>query len=383
MNLQFNDEEKMILGMVRAFMDEEVRPIAKALDDEKRVPIEQIRALQEQGLFGLLIPEEYGGANISASCYAAVIEEMSKVCAALAIVLSVHNSVGAYPILLFGSEEQKKTYLGRLAGDWIGAFCLTETQSGSDAAGLRTKAVLDGDAYLLDGTKMFVTNGTIADLFLVLARTSESPEAPHRGVTAFLVEKGTPGFRVSKTEDKMGLRASDTAEVVFEECRVPVGARLGREGEGFKVAMSALDNGRIGVASQALGIAEGAFDEAVKYARTRKQFSKAIAEFQAIQFMIADMDTQIEAARALIRHAAHLKDSGRPYGKEASMAKLYASTMSRDVCSKALQIHGGYGYVKEYPVERYYRDQRITEIYEGTSEMQRHVIAKYLLSGRA
>ncbi len=379
MNFSFNDEEKMVLEMVRSFMEAEVRPIAKALDEEKRVPIEQIRSLQEQGLFGLLIPEEYGGAGISAACYSAVIEEMSKVCAALAIVLSVHNSVGAYPIVLFGDEAQKKKYLPLLSTNWLGAFCLTETQSGSDAARLALKAEAKGDGYVLNGTKMFVTNGTIADLFLVLARTADTPDALHRGVTAFLVEKGTPGFRVSKTEDKMGLRASDTAEVVFEDCVIPATQRLGPEGQGFKVAMSALDNGRIGVASQALGIAEGAFAEAVSYAKTRRQFGQALTDFQAIQFMLAEMDTKIEAARALIRNAAFLKDSGKPYTKEASMAKLFASTIAREVCSNALQIHGGYGYIKEYAVERYYRDQRITEIYEGTSEMQKLVIARQIL----
>lgn len=383
MNLTWTDEEQMILTTVRDFMEKEVRPIARELDAEKRVPIEQIRALQAQGLFGLMIPEEYGGAGMSTSLYAAVIEEMSKVCAALAIVLSVHNSVGAYPILLFGTDAQKKKYLTRLASDWIGAFCLTETGSGSDAARLRTTAKLetgsDGDVYVLDGAKMFVTSGTFANVFLVLARTAETPEAPHKGVTAFLVESGTPGLRVSKTEDKMGLRASDTAEIVLEGCRVPADQRLGAEGEGFKVAMSALDNGRIGVAAQALGIAEGACDEAVKYAKTRQQFGQPIAEFQAIQFHIADMSTQIEAARALIRRAAWMKDSNLPLTKEAAMAKLFASEMATKVCHTALQIHGGYGYIKEYPVERYYRDARITEIYEGTSEMQRLVIARQLL----
>lgn len=386
MNFTWTDEEQMILTTVRDFMEKEVRPIARELDAEKRVPIEQIRALQAQGLFGLMIPEEYGGAEMSTSLYAAVIEEMSKVCAALAIVLSVHNSVGAYPILLFGTDVQKKKYLTRLASDWIGAFCLTETGSGSDAARLRTTAKLekgDGvagvgadDVYVLDGAKMFVSSGTIADLYLVLARTAETPDAPYKGVTAFLVESGTPGLRVSKTEDKMGLRASDTAEIVLEGCRVPAAQRLGAEGEGFKVAMSALDNGRIGVAAQALGIAEGACDEAVKYAKTRQQFGQPIAEFQAIQFHIADMSTQIEAARALIRRAAWMKDANLPLTKEAAMAKLFASEMATKVCHTALQIHGGYGYIKEYPVERYYRDARITEIYEGATDIQRIVIAR-------
>jgi butyryl-CoA dehydrogenase len=382
MDLELNEEERMIVEMVREFAESELRPIAHELDVEAKVPLNRLRKMQELGLFGLRIPEKYEGAGATASCYVQVVEELSRVCASVAITLSVHNSVGAYPIRKFGSEEQRARYLPKLATSWIGAFALTEAGSGSDAARLQLKAVRDGDSYVLNGSKLFVTNGQIAGLYLILARTAETPEAPHRGVTAFLVERETPGLRVSKLEDKMGIRGSDTAEIVLEECRIPAGQRLGAEGEGFKIAMTSLDNGRIGVGAQAVGIAQGALDEAVRYARERHQFGKPLAEFQAIQFMLADMATQIDAARMLVRHAAWLGDAGKPHIKEAAMAKLYSSQMATRVTHAALQIHGGYGYIKEYPVERYYRDARITEIYEGTSEMQKLVIARQILGNR-
>ena len=382
MDLEFNEEERMIIGLVRDLAENELRPMARQLDEEGRVPIEIIRKMQELGLFGLMIPEEHGGAGVATPCYASVVEELSRVCAAVAITLSVHNSVGAFPILRFGSDEQKKTFLPKLATDWIGAFSLTEAGSGSDAARLQLKARRDGDHYVLDGSKLYVTNGSIANLYLVMGRTDESPEAPHRGVTAFLVERETPGIKVGKLEDKMGIRASDTAEIHFENCRIPVSARLGDEGQGFKIAMMSLDNGRIGVGAQAVGIAQGSLEEALRYADEREQFGKAINQFQAIQFMIADMETQIQAARGLVRHAAWLKDQGLPHTKEAAMAKLYASQMATRVAHAALQVHGGAGYIKEDAIERYYRDARITEIYEGTSEMQRIVIARQILGGK-
>jgi alkylation response protein AidB-like acyl-CoA dehydrogenase len=396
-HLGFTEEERMILDTVREFVEVELRPIARRLDREGAVPVAAVRLMQEMGLFGLMIPEEHGGSRVSTSCYAGVIEEISRVCGAVAIILSVHNSVAAFPILRFGTDEQKRSYLPRLATNWIGAFSLTEPEAGSDAARLRLKAERlgkDGEPllpgaplsevarYRLNGTKAFVTSGTIADLLLVLGRTAEVPEAPYRGITAFLVEKGTPGIAVGKLEDKMGLRASDTAELVFRDCTIDEAQRLGAEGEGFKIAMMSLDNGRIGVGAQATGIAQGAFEEAVKYAQERRQFDHPLAYFQSVQFLLADMKTKLDAARLLVHRAAWMKDQDLPHTKEAAMAKLYASRIANEVCSAALQIHGGYGYIKDYAVERLYRDARITEIYEGTSEMQRIVIVRQLLGGK-
>jgi alkylation response protein AidB-like acyl-CoA dehydrogenase len=396
-HLGFTEEEQMILDTVREFVEAELRPIAHRLDKDGAVPVAAVRLMQEMGLFGLMIPEEHGGSRVSTSCYAGVIEEISRVCGAVAIILSVHNSVAAFPILRFGTEEQKRSYLPRLAANWIGAFSLTEPEAGSDAARLRLKVerlgkdgkpLLPGAPlsevarYRLNGTKAFVTNGTIADLFLVLGRTAEVPEAPYKGITAFLVEKGTPGISVGKLEDKMGLRASDTAELVFRDCTIDAAQRLGAEGEGFKIAMMSLDNGRIGVGAQATGIAQGAFEEAVTYAQERRQFDHPLAYFQSVQFTLADMKTKLDAARLLVHRAAWMKDHGLPHTKEAAMAKLFASRIANEVCSAALQIHGGYGYIKDYAVERLYRDARITEIYEGTSEMQRIVIVRQLLGGK-
>lgn len=379
MDLEFRDEEKMIIELAREFAEKELRPIAREIDAEKRVPIEILRKLQEVGLLGLMIPEEYGGAGVRTTCYVQVIEELARVCAAVAIVLSVHNSVGAYPILRFGSEEQRGRYLPLLAADWIGAFCLSEAASGSDAAALETRARKVAGGYVLDGAKLWVTNGSIANLYLVLAKTADLPDRPHRGISAFLVERETPGLTVGKLEDKMGLRASDTAEIHFADCRIPESALVGEEGIGFRIAMQALDNGRIGVGSQAVGIAQGALEESIAYAKERVAFGRKIAEHQAVQFMLADMATEISAARNLVRRAAWRKDAGLSHGKEAAMAKLFASEMAHRVVHRAVQIHGGAGYIKEYAVERYYRDQRITEIYEGTSEMQRIVIGRAIL----
>lgn len=391
MDLAYTEEERMMLEAVRDWVAGEVRPRARELDEKGEVPRDLVGQMQEMGLFGLMIPEEYGGSAVSGPLLCGVIEELSRACAAIAVIVMVHNSVGAFPILRFGREEQRRRYLPKLATDWIGAFSLTEPEAGSDAASLRCRAErlrADGSAcpegepparYRLNGSKVFVTNGSIANLYLVMARTAESAAAPHRGITAFLIEQGTPGLEVGKHEDKMGLRASDTVELVFRDCEIEAPARLGEEGEGFRVAMTSLDSGRISVGAQAVGIAQGALDEAIRYAGERRQFGQPLSAFQAIQFLLADMQTKVDAARLLVLRAAGLKDAGGPVTKEAAMAKLYASRMAEEVCSAALQIHGGYGYCKEYAVERLYRDARITQIYEGTNEIQRTVIARQLL----
>jgi alkylation response protein AidB-like acyl-CoA dehydrogenase len=381
-DLAFNEEERMVLDMVRDFARAELDPIAKDLDAEARVPHEAIAKMRELGLLGLLIPEEYGGAGIRATLYARVIEELARSCAGVAITISVHNSVGAFPILLFATEEQKKHFLPRLATRDIGAFCLSEAGSGSDAASLSLRAERTSDGWVLNGTKMWVTNAGQAGIYLVFARSDPDPSKGHKGITAFLVERGSKGLSISREEDKMGLRASDLAELVFDAVAVPADHQLGEEGEGFRVAMSALDNGRIGVGAQALGIARAAFAEALSYAKTRRQFGRPLVDFEATRIRLSEMDTDIQAAALLVYRAAHRKDKGLPYGPEASMAKLFASEMATRVTHAAIQIHGGYGYVKDYPVERYYRDARVTEIYEGTSEMQRIVIARSVL-GRA
>ncbi len=377
--LPFTEDERMIVSMVEDFAQSELAPIAHDIDVEKLVPLDAIAKMRALGLFGLLIPEEYGGSAVRSIVSACVIEELSRACAAVAISVAVHNSVGAFPILMFGTDEQKKRFLPRLAAGDIGAFCLSEAGAGSDAASLRMRATPQGDQWVLDGTKMWVTNATQAAIFLVFARSDPDPAAGHRGITAFLVESGTPGLSISKLEDKMGLRASDTAELVFDGVRVPDANRLGAEGEGFRVAMSALDNGRIGIGAQALGIARAAFAEALKYARERRQFDRPIASFEAIRLKLAEMDTDIQASALLVYRAALMKDADLPYGPEAAMAKLFASEAATRVTHAAIQIHGGYGYTKDYPVERYYRDARVTEIYEGTSEMQRIVIARSVL----
>lgn len=367
----------MLRAVTREFAEGEIAPLAARMDEECGIPDVLRKKLRDQNFFSLLIPEEYGGAGIDQVGYAVVLEELARASAAVAITVSVHNSVGAAPIQLFGSDAQKKKWLPLLAREYLGAFALTEAGSGSDAAALITRADRDGDAYVLNGSKTFITNGAFADLFLVMARTSV--EQKHRGITAFLIERSTPGLRIGKAIQKMGLLASDTTELLFEDCRVPVENRLGDEGHGFKVAMQALDGGRIGVAAQALGIAQASLDAAARYSRERSQFGRTISEFQAIQWMIADMATEIEAARLLTLRAAWLKDSGLPCGPQASMAKLLASRMARVSADYAVQIHGGYGYTKEFAVERYYRDAKVTELYEGTSEIQRIVIAGSIL----
>jgi butyryl-CoA dehydrogenase len=377
MNFQLTEEQEMLRAMAREFADGEIAPIAAKMDDEGCIPESLRKKLRDQNFFSLLIPEEYGGAGIDQVAYAVILEELSRASAAVAITVSVHNSVGAAPIQNFGTEAQRKKWLPMLAREALGAFALTEPGSGSDAAALITKAERQGDDYVLTGTKTFITNGAHADLFLVMARTSLDQK--HRGITAFLVEKERPGLRVGKTIRKMGLLASDTTELTLENCRIPAENRLGDEGHGFRVAMQALDGGRIGVAAQALGIAQASLDASARYAKERVQFDRTIAEFQAVQWMIADMATEIEAARLLTLRAAWLKDAGLPCGPQASMAKLLASRMARVAADYAVQIHGGYGYTKEFAVERYYRDAKVTELYEGTSEIQRIVIAGSIL----
>jgi alkylation response protein AidB-like acyl-CoA dehydrogenase len=376
MNFELTDDQKLLRDTVREFLRAEVAPHVEIHETAKQLPRDIMRRLwTELGLGGMVIPEEYGGIGLDAVAYTLVVEELARVWASLSIAVAVHNSVGCGPIVQFGSEEQKQRFLPKLASEWIGAFSLSEPSSGSDAAALRTTAVKDGDDYVLNGEKNWVTTGGFADTYVVMARTS--PDR-HRGISAFILEKGAPGLHITKTEDKMGLKASETRSLVFQDCRVPAENRIGEEGLGFKIAMTLLDGGRVGVAAQALGIAEAAFEAAVRYAKERETFGKPIGQHQAIGFMLADMRVKLDAARALTWRAAWLKSQGMPFAKEASMAKLFASEAATWVTHKALQIHGGYGYVRDYPVERYYRDARVTEIYEGTSEIQRLVIAMHL-----
>ena len=377
MNFQLNEEQEMLRAVTREFASGEILPIAREIDRAEIIPDSLRKKLRENGFFSLLIPREYGGLEADAISYVVVMEELSRASAAVGITVSVHNSVAAGPIQVFGSPAQKARWLPALSEKLLGAFALTEPGSGSDSAALTTRAVRNGDEYVLNGAKTFVTNGQYADLFVLMARTSQ--ESKHRGITAFLVERGSPGLKIGKAIEKMGIRGSDTVELILEDCRVPVENRLFDEGHGFRVAMQTLDGGRIGVAAQAIGIAQAALDSAVRYARERVQFGKPIAEFQAIQWMIADTKAQIEGARLLTLRAAWLRDRGVAHGPEAAMAKLLASAAAREAADRAVQIHGGYGYTKEFDVERYYRDAKVTELYEGTSEIQRIVIANALL----
>jgi butyryl-CoA dehydrogenase len=440
MDFSFTSDQLLVRDTVRQFMETEMRPLLREYERAETFPVEQLRRLGELGCCGMLIPDEYGGSATDTVTYALMIEEVARVCASTAVTLSVTNSVAAAPILKHGSEAQRQKYLPRLArGEILGAFCLTEPQAGSDAAGIQARAVRHGDSYLINGTKIWVTNGGFSGVYVVFARTD--PSAGSRGVTAFLVEPSFPGFRVSRYEDKMGLRLSRSAEIVFENCRVPAENLLGGEGQGLRVALGALDGGRIGIAAQSVGVAQGAFEAAVRYAKQRRTFGHPIADYQAVQWMLADMATEIEAARALTHYAASLRDaelaaeceetlkasavsvssagksgpvpsnlgsqslpggkhgfssdnggaiSSVPLAPEAhafrsrvgphsARAKLYASEMANRVCARAVQIHGSVGYSRETDVERYYRDARVLTIYEGTSEMQRLVIARDLL----
>jgi alkylation response protein AidB-like acyl-CoA dehydrogenase len=379
MDFSLTSDQILIRDTVRQFMEAEMRPILRQYEREEKFPDAQIRGLGELGCCGMLIPEEWGGAGTDTVSYAIMLEEVARVCASTAVALSVTNSVAGMPVFKHGTEAQKKKYLSRLArGEILGAFCLTEPQAGSDAAAIQTRAVRRGDEYFISGTKSWVTNGGVAGVYVLFAKTD--PAAGARGVTAFLVEGDFPGFRVSRYEDKMGLHLSRTAEIVLEDCRVPAENRLGEEGQGLKIALEALDGGRVGIAAQAVGIAQGAFEAAVCYAKQRGAFGKKISEFQAIQWMLADMQTEIEAARALTMQAAWMRDAGKSKpGPAASRAKLYASEMVNRVAYKAVQVHGSVGYSRETDVERYYRDARVLTIYEGTSEIQRTVIARDLL----
>jgi len=378
MDFELSDDQQLIQGMVREFAAAEVAPIAAELDRDHRFPVELIPKMAELSLLGVPFPEEVGGAGADFLSYAIVIEELSRVCATTAVIVSGHTSLGTWPIYKFGTEAQKEKYLHDLAsGTKLAAFALTEPGAGTDAASGRTTAVLDGDHYVLNGSKIFITNGGYADVYIVTAMTD--PSVGTRGISAFIVEKDAPGFSVGEREKKMGIKGSSTTPLYFVDCRIPADALLGKEGKGFGIAMQTLDGGRIGIAAQALGIAQGALDAAVSYAKERVQFGKPIGAQEAIQFMIADMATEIDAARLLVYRAAWNESNGLPYSHEAAMAKLFASETATRVAGKAIQIHGGYGYTESYPVERSYRDAKITELYEGTSEVQRMVIAAGLL----
>ncbi|MFJ7977784.1 acyl-CoA dehydrogenase [Peribacillus sp. JNUCC 23] len=376
MIFHFNEEQEMMRKMVRDFTATEVAPFVERMENGE-FPRQVLQKMGELGLMGIPIPEQYGGAEMDFISYIIAIHEISKVSPALGVVLSVHTSVGTNPIVYFGNEEQKQKYVPKLAtGKYLGAFCLSEPSAGSDAANLKSRAIRDGDFYRLNGSKAFITNGGEADVYIVFASTN--PQERSKGISAFIVDKDTPGLIIGKDEHKMGLMGSRTVQLTFEDMKVPVKNLLGKEGDGFKIALANLEVGRIGIAAQALGIAEGAFGHAVAYAKERVQFGKSIAAQQGVGFKLAEMGTAIEAAKLLVYQAAYLRSHRLSCGKEASMAKLFASKTAVDVTTEAIQVFGGYGYTKEYPVERYFRDAKVTEIYEGTSEIQKIVIHKHL-----
>jgi len=378
MAYHLSEEQKMIRAMVRDFAREEILPTAAERDRTGEFPWEILKAMGELGLMGMNVPPEYNGAGVDTISYSLALQEIAYACASTAVIMSVHNSVACGPIYLFGSEFLKTTYLRPLAaGEKIGSFALTEPDAGSDPASQKSRAVRDGESYILNGSKTFITTGKNSDLTVVTAYTDR--ERKHRGISAFVVEKGTPGFTVGRQEEKMGLRASDTVELIFEDCRVPSENLLGEEGDGFLIAMTSLDGGRIGIASQSVGLAQACLDAAIGYAKARVQFGKSISHFQGIRWIIADMATQIEAARLLTFNAAAMRDRGENFTQAASMAKVFASEMTNKVSYQALQIHGGYGYIKDFPIERYYRDARVFTLYEGTSEIQRKVIANHVI----
>ncbi len=374
MNFQLTKEQEFVRKMVREFATAEVEPLAEEVDKEHRFPVETVEKMKNYGLMGIPFPKEYGGAGGDHIAYAIAVEELSRVCATTGVIVSAHTSLCGWPIWNYGTEEQKQKYLIPLAkGEKLGAFGLTEPNAGTDAAGQQTKAVDMGDHYVLNGSKIFITNGGYADIFVVMAMTDKSKGT--RGISAFIVEKDFPGFSIGKIEDKMGICGSSTAELVFEDCIVPKENLLGDLGKGFGVAMSTLDGGRIGIASQALGIAQGAFDVTVDYMKARKQFGQKLSQMEGLQFEVADLKTRIEAARLLVYSAAFKKDQHQKYSADAAMAKLFAAETAMHVTTKCVQLHGGYGYTKDYPVERMMRDAKITEIYEGTSEVQKMVIS--------
>ena len=376
--LEITEEQQMIREMARKFAETEVKPIAAEIDEKGEYPVELFDKMAEVGFLGLTCPVEYGGAGVDALCYAIVVEELSRVDASTGLGIAAHNSLAVSPILMAGTEEQKRKYLPGLAsGEVIGAFCLTEPGAGSDAAGTKTRAVLKGDKYYLTGTKVFVTNGGFAGYLVATAVTD--PDQGANGISAFILENDFPGFKVGTIEDKLGCRASCTAEIVLDECEVPKENLLGEGGGGFRTFMTTLEGGRISIGAMAVGIAQGAYEEARRYAKDRQQFNQPIAEFQAVRHMLATMATEIHAARLMVYHASRLKSEGKPFALEGAMAKLFASEMATRTCDKALQIHGGYGYTKEYPVERFYRDVKLCEIGEGTSEIQREIIGRKIL----
>ncbi len=378
MDFSLKIEEELFLQMIREFAEKEVKPLAAEIDELERFPTELVNKMGTIGLMGIPVPVQYGGQGGTNQMYSMAVEELSRVCGTTGVVVSAHTSLCVAPIMENGTEEQKMKYLPKLAsGEWVGAFGLTEPNAGTDAALQQTVAVDAGDKWILNGSKIFITNAGFAHVYIVIAMTDKSQGT--RGISAFIVERGTPGFSVGKEEKKLGIRGSSTCELIFENCEIPKENLLGKVGRGFGLAMKTLDGGRIGIAAQALGIAQGAMDETVKYTKERKQFGKAIAKFQNTQFQLADMETKVQASRLLVRHAAYKKDQGMPYSVEAAMAKLFASETSMEVTTKAIQFHGGYGYTREYPVERMFRDAKITEIYEGTSEVQRMVISGNLL----
>jgi len=378
--MDFNTTERqdLFLQMIREFAEKEVKPLAAEVDDQERFPMETVEKMAKLGLMGIPVPKQYGGAGADNVLYTMAVEELSRVCATTGVILSAHTSLCCAPILENGTEAQKQKYLPKLAsGEWIGAFGLTEPNAGTDASAQQTTAVKEGDHYVLNGSKIFITNAGYANVYIIMAMTDKSKGT--KGISAFIVEKDFPGFSIGKKEKKMGIRGSATCELIFENCIVPAENLLSQEGKGFGIAMKTLDGGRIGIASQALGIAQGAMDETVRYLKERKQFGRPLAKFQNMQFQLADMQTRIEASRLLVRKAAFKKDRKQNYSADAAMAKLFAAETAMEMTTKAVQYHGGYGYTREYPVERMMRDAKITEIYEGTSEVQRMVIAGKLL----
>ncbi|MGR9048462.1 acyl-CoA dehydrogenase [Halobacillus faecis] len=375
MNFTLTEEQEMLRKMVRDFAKNEVEPTAAERDEEERFDREIFNKMAELGLTGIPWPEEYGGIGSDFVSYVIAVEELSRVCASTGVTLSAHISLASWPIYKFGTEEQKQKYLTQLAsGEALGAYALSEPGAGSDVSSMRTQAKLDGDHYVLNGSKVWITNGGVADIYVVFAKTD--PNEGNRGISAFIVEKDTPGFTTGKKEKKLGIRSSPTTELIFEDCKIPKENLLGEEGKGFKVAMMTLDGGRNGIAAQAVGIAQGALDESVNYAKEREQFGKPIAHLQGISFKLADMATEIEASRLLTYQAAYLESEGLPYSKASAMAKLFAGDTAMKVTTEAVQVHGGYGYTKDYPVERYMRDAKITQIYEGTQEIQRLVVGR-------
>ena len=378
MNFDLSKEQQMAQELFRSFTVNEVKPLAQEVDEQERFPVETVEKFKKYGFLGIPFPKEYGGQGADNLTYILAVEELSKACGTSGVIVSAHTSLCASPIYEFGTEEQKQKYLVPLAnGTYLGAFGLTEAGAGTDAAGQQTKAVLDGDNYILNGSKIFITNASHSDVYIIMAMTDKSKGT--RGISAFIVERNFPGFSVGKEEHKMGIRGSATCELIMENCIVPKENLLGKEGDGFKIAMKTLDGGRIGIAAQALGIAQGAIDETVKYTKERKQFGRPISAFQNTQFQLADMQARVDAARLLVYKAATFKDAKKPYSVEAATAKLFASEAAMAVTTKAVQLFGGYGYTREYPVERMMRDAKITEIYEGTSEVQRMVISANML----